>query len=259
MSERCCCHFQDRLDSMEAKLTEKDRQVEFLEGNLKEKDEVIKGLMSWKASQQKKPKPISRIQPTFSTQPTSSTQPSYSQKAQMTLQDREKDEPTLTASSKHRKWDDLDDNDGFITVNRQQKRQQAIKTVKGSIDSSGADADSCKDLCLNRPPSRDFFIRGLPLDITEEKIKQHVSKGGIQLRFASVFKHKEGDLRTTTSARLGMSSADEDKLLDPKIWPKNIVIRPWNYEVAARKGNTTRKQQKNLLVGNLPSQMGMQL
>ena len=109
---------------------------------------------------------------------------------------------------------------------------------------------------LSHQPFRDFCVKGIPNvehtsfkndqmqpDVSKysEAVKDELAKKGIKVRFVKVFLHKEGDLRSTTVARIGCYAADECKIMDAGLWPANVTVRPWQYSVS----NTSSNPSKN--------------
>ena len=60
-------------------------------------------------------------------------------------------------------------------------------------------------------------------------LKDQLTGMGMEIRFVKVFMHRDGDFRGSTCARIGGLVADKDKILSSEFWPKNVLVRPWNF------------------------------
>ena len=137
----------------------------------------------------------------------------------------------------------------FTEVIRPRRRPPIVRgSMKANTVDDGEVRDGLFDLVkLSHQPFKDFCIKGIPNvehtsfkndlmlpDVTKynEAMKKELAKKGIEVRFVKVFSHKEGDLRSTTVARIGCFAADECKMIDAGLWPANVSVRPWQYSVS---------------------------
>ena len=146
----------------------------------------------------------------------------------------------------------------FTVVSRPLRRPPV---VRGNLTASAVDDNEVKDglfdlVKLCHQPFKNSCVKGIPNvehtnfkddqmlpDVSKynEAVKDELSKKGIKVRFVKEFLHEEGDLRSTTVARIGGYVADERRIVDAGLWPSNVTVRPWQYSV----DNVSTTQQKN--------------
>ena len=150
----------------------------------------------------------------------------------------------------------------FTEVSYARKRLPSQPVIRGNLQVNEADEDESDSglfslLKLDHQPFKDFLIRGIknvqdtPFKDTDGKpdvkqygdaIRKQIGLKGIKVRFVKVFVHREGDMRGTTSARVGCYAADQKAIMSPSLWPPNVTVRTWQFNA----GNVISNQSKNL-------------
>ena len=150
----------------------------------------------------------------------------------------------------------------FTEVSYARKRRQSQPVIRGILRIDQGDEDQSHSglfnlLKLDHQPFRDFLIRGIknvkdtPFkdadgqpDVRQysDAIRKQISDKGIRVRFVKLFVHREGDLRGTTSARVGSYATDQKTIMNPSMWPPNITVRTWQFDAS----NTINNVSKNL-------------
>ena len=60
--------------------------------------------------------------------------------------------------------------------------------------------------------------------------KDQLTGMGMEIRFVKVVTYRDEDFRGSTCAWTSGLVADEDKISSSEFWPKNILVRPWNFD-----------------------------
>ena len=74
------------------------------------------------------------------------------------------------------------------------------------------------------PPKRDFFISRFGPSIQDSTVKDYIKDKGIanfELELVSK------SIATFKSYKLSVPLDDKDKVLQPTMWPKNILVQKW--------------------------------
>ena len=116
-----------------------------------------------------------------------------------------------------------------LKVVEKMKRQPIKGNYVPKADDEASSLPTAAALTLNSDAKRDFCIRGLPKDVTEKAISDHLDYIGLSYRFVEIKKRADGDRRGTTFARIGCNASNTDEMLDPSRWPPNISVRLWKY------------------------------
>ena len=162
----------------------------------------------------------------------------------------QRSQPTKSSSDKmeNQMSDDEKSLGPFTKVSRPRHCPPVVRrSTKPNTVDDGEVKDGLFDLVkLSHQPSEDLCDKSIPnvehtrfkndqmqADVSKynEAVKEELAKKGVKVHFVKVFLHKEGDLRSTTVARVGCYAADEWKIMDAGLWPANVTVRPWQYSV----------------------------